>query len=93
MDRRAAVVAVADAALHDGVLATPSTPLGAQARAARVALAVDLEDGCRILMRVHRDDGSAARVGAPAFADFQVIDDELTMPVLRVAASGAEETE
>jgi acetyl-CoA acetyltransferase len=54
---------------------------------------VDLDDGCRILMRVHRDDSSAARVGAPAYVDFQVIDDELTMPVLRIAASGAEEAE
>jgi hypothetical protein len=39
LDRRAAVVAVADAALQDGVLATPSTALGAQARVARAALA------------------------------------------------------
>jgi acetyl-CoA acetyltransferase len=39
LDRRAAVVAVADAALQDGVLAVPATPLGAQARVARAALA------------------------------------------------------
>jgi acetyl-CoA acetyltransferase len=39
LDRRAAVVAVADAELQDGVLAVPATPLGAQARVARAALA------------------------------------------------------
>jgi uncharacterized protein len=54
---------------------------------------VDLQDGCRILMRVHPDDADAARVGAPAQVDFEVIDDELTMPVLRIDAAGTEETE
>jgi uncharacterized OB-fold protein len=54
---------------------------------------VDLQDGCRILMRVHPDDAGAARVGAAAQVDFQVIDDELTMPVVRIASAGTEETE
>jgi hypothetical protein len=35
----------------------------------------------------------AARVGAAAQVDFQVIDEELTMPVLRIASAGTEETE
>jgi acetyl-CoA acetyltransferase len=39
VNRQAVVIAVADAQLANGVLATPSTPLGAQARVARAALA------------------------------------------------------
>jgi hypothetical protein len=35
----------------------------------------------------------AARAGIPAYVDFQVIDDDLTMPVGRIAAVGPEETE
>jgi hypothetical protein len=37
--------------------------------------------------------GDAARVGIPAYVDFQVIDDDLTMPAGRIAAAGPEETE
>jgi uncharacterized protein len=54
---------------------------------------VDLQDGCRVLMRVHPDDAGQARVGAPAYVDFQEIDDELAMPVLRIAGSAGREPE
>jgi uncharacterized protein len=53
---------------------------------------LDLPEGCRILMRVHPDDAGLARVGAPGVVDFEVIDEDLTMPLLRIAAADQEET-
>lgn len=43
-------------------------------------------------MRMHTVSASQARAGAPAHVDFEEIDDELTMPVLR-NADATEETE